>query len=235
MAATRPVGASLRRRSLYFPVVTTLILAMSLLAFSDNLVTDIGQPSNSDPKMVVHGLFALAWVVLFAVQAWLVFFGRTASHRRVGPWGFVAGAGLLTTTAFVFYTSFRGIPAMTSEVVANRLLLPVFAVSTYLAWRNRQRPERHKRYLIIGTFALLSPIIVRDFGPLFIFYYPDPGAKEADFAFFTFFLGTWSALIASLWVHDWLILRRVHAITIIGSALIVAIVAGTELFWPNPA
>ncbi|MGX7926577.1 hypothetical protein ACWPMX_08395 [Tsuneonella sp. HG094] len=213
----------------------TLLLVMSILAFSDNLFIDVGQPSNRDPKMIAHSVFALGWVVLLAVQAWLVQSGRTARHRAIGPWAFVVAAGLCVTTAFVFYASFKGIAAMSSDVVANRLLLPMFAVFTFLAWQNRSRPERHKRYLLLGTLALLSPIVSRLFGPVALLYYPDPGASEADFAFFLFLLCTWGGLIASLWVHDWRTLRRVHPITLVGSALIVSTVVGLELFWPNPA
>jgi hypothetical protein len=36
---------------------------MSIAAFSDNLFTNIGQPSNRDPKFIIHGLFGLAWYV----------------------------------------------------------------------------------------------------------------------------------------------------------------------------
>lgn len=235
MAKAVRASSSRSRRSLYFPVVMTLLLAMSILAFSDNLFTDVGQPSNRDPKMIAHSVFALGWVVLLAIQAWLVQSGRTARHRAIGAWAFLVGAGLCVTTAFVFYASFKGIAAMSSEVVANRLLLPVFAVFTFLAWRNRTKPERHKRYLLLGTLALLSPIVSRLFGSVALLYYPDPGAPEADFAFFLFLLCTWGGLIASLWAHDWRTLRRIHPITLIGSALIVSTVVGLELIWPNPA
>ena len=56
-------------RSAYFARVSLLLLALSLIAFSDNLFTNIGQPSNRDPKFIVHGLFGLAWSVLLALQA----------------------------------------------------------------------------------------------------------------------------------------------------------------------
>lgn len=54
------VGAWLEKN--YFSAVTGLILALSIWAFSDNLIWDIGQPSNRDPKFVIHGLFWLAWM-----------------------------------------------------------------------------------------------------------------------------------------------------------------------------
>ncbi len=65
-----------------FPAVTTLLLALSVWGFSDNLLWDVGQPSNRDPKLVVHGVFCLAWMLVLCVQAHLV---RVKSTRSHGP------------------------------------------------------------------------------------------------------------------------------------------------------
>ena len=80
-------------RGKYFAITSGLLLFLSLAAFSDNLLTDVGQPSNRDPKFVVHGLFGLAWYVLLVVQANL---GRTRQwrlHRRLGVAAFVVALG----------------------------------------------------------------------------------------------------------------------------------------------
>ena len=58
-----------KTRLTYFSIVSLLLLLLSIVAFSDNLFTDIHQPSNSDPKFIVHGIFGLAWYVLLATQA----------------------------------------------------------------------------------------------------------------------------------------------------------------------
>ena len=65
----------------YFSIVSVLLLVLSVVAFSDNLFTDVGQPSNRDPKFIVHGVFGLAWYVLLATQANLVR-ARVGRHRR---------------------------------------------------------------------------------------------------------------------------------------------------------
>lgn len=52
----------------YFPVLGVFLLALSLVAFSDNLFTDIGQPSNREPRFLIHGFFALVWFTLLAAQ-----------------------------------------------------------------------------------------------------------------------------------------------------------------------
>jgi len=233
MATASPAKARPADWPLYFPIVTTLLLVLSLIAFSDNLVTDIGQPSNFEPRLIVHGIFGLAWSVMLAVQAWLVRMRRIAQHRRYGSKVFLVGAGLIGTTAYLFYVTFKGIAAMDGEVLTNRLLLPVFAVFVWLAWRNRQRPDRHKRYLLMGSFALLSPVLSRDFNRLFWPFYAHPEAAEADFAFLVYYLTSWGALVASLWAYDLATMRRIHPLTLLGSALIAGVVLGIGVFGPE--
>jgi hypothetical protein len=154
------------------------------VAISDNLFTNVGQPSNSDPQMVIHGLFAAAWVALFAAQAWLINLRRISAHRRVGRIGFVAGVGMALSTVYLFYSKFRGFAAMDGEVLANRLLLPVFVVCFVLAWRRRNRADWHKRLLLVGTMALLEPVLARIYDPLFGWLLPVRMDPALDMALF---------------------------------------------------
>lgn len=209
---------------LYFPVLTTLLVGLSVLAFADNLFTDVHQPSNSDPQMVVHGLFAAAWVSLFAAQAWLIYFGRIAAHRRLGRWVFAVAAGLVLSTGYLFVSKFHGWAAMDPEVLANRLLLPVFVICAALAYTRRNRPDWHKRLLLIGTMALLEPILVRIYDPLFDPLLPAKMSETLDTLLYLSFLFTsWLALIGSLWLYDRVVLGRFHRVTMVGSGTIVAI------------
>lgn len=224
MAKTTMRRAGRRPGALYFPVVSTLLVGLSVLAFADNLITDIHQPSNSDPQMVVHGLIAAAWVFLFAAQAWLIYFGRIAAHRRLGPWVFAVAAGLALSTLYLFVSKFHGWAAMESEVLANRLLLPVFVFCTVLAYARRNRPDWHKRLLLIGTMALLEPVLARIYDPLFGPLLPAKMSETLDmFLFLSFLFTSWLGLIGSLWLYDRLVIGRVHRVTIVGSGAIVAI------------
>jgi hypothetical protein len=54
-------------KNYYFQIVSTFLLVLSFIAFSDNLITDIGQESNSDLKFIIHGLFMfviIGWVII---------------------------------------------------------------------------------------------------------------------------------------------------------------------------
>lgn len=211
-----------RAGALYFPLITLLFVVLSFVAFADNLFTDIHQPSNSDPQMVIHGLFAAVWVILLSAQSWLAYSGKIDLHRRIGPWGFAAAAGMALTTLYLFASKFRGWAAMTPEVLANRLLLPVFVVCAVWAFAGRRRPDWHKRLLLVGTFALAEPVLARVYDPLFGPFLPvsiDPVLDER--LFLSFLFGSWLALLASLWCYDRRVIGRFHPVTLGGSAAIV--------------
>lgn len=221
-----------RPRSAYFAVTTIVLLVLSLVAFSDNLLFDVGQPSNSDPKMVVHGLFGLAWYVLLAAQANLVRVRNVRLHRRLGVATFLVGVGVVLSTLWVFVAVWKGWALMSAEVRANRLLLPGFSLALFLAWRWRSRPDWHKRLILAGTFLMLGPVLARCYDPLIVSWMeplvPAFTARVDEVGFLTFFVGLWIGAFASLAHYDWMTLRRVHPATVAGFAwlLVSWIVAG---------
>ena len=224
MATIAAKSIARRPGALYFPLVTSLMVALSVLAFSDNLFTDIGQPSNSDPKMIVHSIFAAAWVIGFAAQSWLIYLGRIAAHRRLGQWIFAVAAGMVVTTVNLFVAKFRGFAAMDAEVLANRLLMLVFIACAILAYRRRSRPDWHKRLLLIGTMALLEPVLARVYDPIFGPFLPAVMSEQLDTGLFLAFLfSAWLALLGSLWIYDRRVMGKVHPVTLAGSLAIIAI------------
>jgi hypothetical protein len=209
----------------HFPTACGLLLLLSLIAFWDNLVTDVTQPSNSNPAMVIHGLFLLAWVVLLHVQSLLPRIGRIDLHRRVGPYAFLVGVGVVASTIWLFVAVWKGWDAVRPEVLANRILLPSYAFCLVAAWHHRRRPDWHKRLVYCGTLLLLEPVLARTFDPIVGPLLP-PMAPGADMPlFFGWLFGTWSAFFAGLAVYDLLSRGRVHPITAGSVVWLCAVVA----------
>lgn len=202
----------------HFPVATGLLLVLTLVAFGDNLVTDVHQPSNSNPVMVVHGLFLLAWMALLLAQSLLVFQRRTTLHRKLGIAGFAVGIGVVLSTVVLFWAVFRGFAAMSPQVIANRVMLPSYALCLFAAWRMRQRPDWHKRFIYVGTLLLLEPVLARTFDPLVVPLLP-PMAPATDEAVFTgYMLATWNGFFLALLAYDRATLRRLHPVSLGGLA-----------------
>lgn len=198
----------------HFAVGSALLLILSLVAFWDNLVSDVGQPSNADPKMVVHGVFLLAWMVLLTVQSSLPALGRLAWHRQVGPYGFAVAAGVALSTLWLFVAVWRGWDAVRPEVLANRLFLVLFALWMVGAWRTRKRPDWHKRFLYLGTLFLLEPVLARTYDPLIAPLLPVYPAGEDEHLFLSYLVLSWLAFYVGVMVYDRLKLGRFHRLTL---------------------
>jgi hypothetical protein len=206
----------------YFSITSALLLFLGLAAFSDNLLTDVRQPSNSDPKFVVHGLFGLAWSVLLVVQANLVRVRKVALHRRLGVATLLVGVGVTLSTLYIFIVLWKGWDNMAVEVRANRLLLPGFALALLLAWLRRGRADWHKRLVFAGSFLMLGPVLSRAYDPLVVSWmeplFPALTARVDEAGFLVFYFGAWAGFFLSLAVYDGKTLRRIHPVTIAGFA-----------------
>lgn len=210
-------------RRYYFPAVFIVLFALSIAAFWDNLFTDVGQPSNSDPKMIVHAAFAALWMLTLVLQSVFIRSGNIRLHRKLGTAGFLAAAGVIASTVYLFAVKWTGWALMEPETKANRLLLPAFAIFILLAYRNRRRPEIHKRLVLAGTLFLLEPILARLYDPYLVPVLPDAVNRWDAVSYLVYLAGTWSAFYASLLVYDRLLLRRPHPVSLSGFALAIAL------------
>ncbi len=204
----------------YFSITSIVLLILSVVAFSDNLFTNVGQRSNSDPKFIVHGLFGLAWYVLLATQANLVRVHNVKLHQKLGIATFVVALGVTLSTLYIFIVLWKDWSLMSAEVRSNRLLLPGFALCLALACLYRRRSDWHKRLIFIGTFFMLGPVLSRTYDPLIISWmeplFPAFTARVDAIGFHIFLFGLWMGFFLSLAWFDWKTLRRVHPITVAG-------------------
>jgi hypothetical protein len=199
----------------YFPVASALLLGLTLLGFSDNLFTDVGQPSNADPKFIAHGLFCLAWMMLLAAQARLVGRGDIRLHRSLGMAGMVVAIGVVFSTLWVFVAVWKGWDAMQVVGKANRVLLPSYALFVALGFLQRRRPDRHKRLIYIASLYMMEPVLSRAFDPFepWLTGFTD---SQVDGAWWVFFVVTWNAFFLSLLAYDRRTLGRIHPVTAVG-------------------
>jgi hypothetical protein len=214
-----------RASGAYFSVISVLLLGLSVVAFSDNLFTDVGQPSNADPKFIVHGLFGLAWYVLFAIQANLIRVRSVKLHKELGITTFIVAIGVILSTLYIFIVVWKGWEQMTEEARANRLFLPGFAACVLLAWLRRGQSDWHKRLILAGTLFMQAPVLARSYDPLIVSWmeplFPAFTARIDEIGFLAFFFGIWIGFFLSLALYDWRTLRRIHPVTAGGFAWFV--------------
>ena len=207
----------------YYSVLTALMLGIGLVAFSDNLVTDTGQASNRMPRMIIHGVFALAWMVLLVVQANLMRTGQPGRHKALGPWVFCIGAGLVASTVYLFFSEFEGFAAMAPYVLSNRIFLVLFALAIAFAWHRRQLGAWHKRLIVLGTMLTLGPVLSRAADRILAWVVPGRMEGGVDPLFTAAFAGSWTLLLASHWIYDIKVSGRVHPVTLGATAALYGV------------
>lgn len=134
-----------------------------------------------------HGIVMSAWVLLFALQVYLIRSKNIKLHMKLG-WLGVALAAAITVigTLTGLMAAKYGTPSAPPEIPPlSFLIVPLgdillfagfFALAVY--WR--KRPAEHKRMMLLNAFNLLPPAVARipgapmqELGPIWFFGVPD--------------------------------------------------------------
>jgi hypothetical protein len=214
-AVAHPPYAVVRRRFLNF--YTGLPIAMALAVFvgfapTYYMKTAFGTPALA-PLYHVHGFLFTCWMLLLIIQPALVATGRTALHRRVGVAGGLLAAGMVVAALAVSIDLGRrgasppGVPPLVFLVVplTTVVVFPVL-IGAALLWRNR--PQIHKRLMLIGSMELITAgfgrwPVVGPLGPLAYFAATD-------------------IFVLALLVHDRATTGRFHRATLWGGLFLIA-------------
>jgi hypothetical protein len=217
------VGSIVRSQSMkrnYFSVVSTILLILSLVAFSDNWITDVGQKSNSDPKFVIHGLFCFAWFIILLIQSGFIRKEKYKAHMKLGVAGLVAALGVFITTLYIFIVIYKGWGEMSPLVKANRFFMLSFALMISVAYLNKRNTAQHKRLIIVASFYMLGPILDRAMGRSFL-----DSMISSDLIWDFTFYGIWSSFFISLFVYDLGVIKKIHPVTYVGAIVFGSILA----------
>lgn len=191
-------------KNYYFQLVSILLLFLSFIAFSDNLITDIGQESNRNPMFIIHGLLMFAWFGTFVAQSYFIAQKKYETHFKYGKIGFLLAIGVFVSTLYVFIAIYKGWDAMEPFVKANRLLWLSFATFIMFAYIFRKNREKHKRFIFWAIVLPIEPIIGRVSEVFQIDNWE------------LFYILVWHALFISFFAYDWQTLKRIHPISWMG-------------------
>lgn len=145
-----------------------LAFAVTLFGFWPTTVGRFGPP---DGIRIVHGLFAVTWMILLAAQAWLVGHDRFKAHRWVGRSSLIVVPGLVITALLVVVDS---LPTGGAAHFPRDLLLILMWIDLWslllfsglyvAAILNRRRMFFHARLMASTVFVALIPALGRAFG-----------------------------------------------------------------------
>lgn len=165
----------------------------------------------------VHAVVFTVWMALFLAQVGLVAAHRVELHRKLGITsaifaGIVVAVGVLSVfqTAISNHVSPSGMaPPQFSIVGFTSIGLFAVFIALGIAWR--RRPGLHRRFMILGFIASISPATARILRLLDMQPHRD------------FLIPLCAALfVAACLVHDWHRHRVVHPVYVIGGLVIIA-------------
>jgi len=119
------------------------------------------------PIVHLHAMVFSGWLVLLVAQTTLAATGRIELHTKVGRLGILYGVLLIVVgeaTAFAMFGA--RLAAGNVQEARSRLFAPVtdlmvFAPFLASAWLYRERPEVHKRLIVVATTVLLIAAVHR--------------------------------------------------------------------------
>jgi hypothetical protein len=170
-------------------------------------------------------MFFFGWTIFFCLQSWLVYSGRTPSHRE---WG-MAGIALATAMVFsVFIAAGAMVHLRTAAGHGPEALgftwvqvggMLFFGGTFAAAIANVRRPEVHKRLMLLATISLLDAPIAR-WVLGFTGAIPESGAPPAVGQIFAASLIADLLLVAAI-AFDWRTRGRPHPVYLIGGAVLL--------------
>jgi hypothetical protein len=201
--------------------------AVAFLGFAPTYFMPLAKGSFSGtPVIHAHGIIFFAWSLFFVFQSWLAASGRIMRHRSVGM------IGVSLATAMTIFGFLVGVSAMkrsaaigqTDEGIAFAIVpwsgILFFAVVFAIGIAMVQRPEVHKRLMLLAGISILDAAVARWFltflappGPPG----PPPVIVTIPPAFIAYLL-----LVAAM-IFDWRTRGRPHRVYVIGGIALVAV------------
>jgi len=196
----------------YFVAFALVFAAIVLTGFSRTFFIPVARGTFAKPLIVhVHGAIFFVWTAVLVIQAILAATKRLRAHRKVGS---LAGWLVLPMLVLGTIVAARdtvhdfnegGGTAALSFFYGELADLAMFGLLAGGAMLMRNRPEYHKRWVILGSLGLMGAAVGR--------------IPEVSAAGLYIFLG----MIASVAAYDFASRRMVHRATVIGAAVLLVL------------
>ena len=220
MTSTQTAGAR-PGRSLFYVGMAILFALIGFLGFTPTYWSKLATGSfGGNPILHVHGVLFFGWTVLYIIQTGLVASGRTVNHRALGLLGIswftaMAIAVVLANINAIKVAQAMGVGDAAARFSAVSLLsLGLMICIFVLAIANVNRPEMHKRFMILFMIPMMQAALARVF---MVIMPPPPGAFGPPPIFVSLPPGVVACLLLLIpIIHDWRTRGRPHPVYLIG-------------------
>jgi hypothetical protein len=231
-AAFSNVGDAARSSRNFYVWMAGACVAVAFSGFAPTYWLRLANGSfHAAPIIHIHGLLFSTWTLFFLAQTWLVARGDVARHRAMG----LAGISLATAMCIVgVLAAIRAMAHATElgleeqgrafSIVALSAIV-FFGVVVALAIVNVQRPEAHKRLMLLATVSILQAAVGRWF---FVLVGPAAtrGLSPAETGPGPVALSIPPGLLVDLLIvaamaYDWRTRGKPHAVYLVGGAALL--------------
>lgn len=210
------MSAVLRPR--FYLLISVALVAFVIVGFAKTFYLRIfTDPPSLTMLLHLHAVVFTVWLVLFVTQAALVAVHRVDLHRKLGIASavfagvvFVVGVLSVFQTAISDHVSPSGLSPSRFSIIGFTSI-GLFGVFIALGVAYRRRPGLHRRFMVLGFIASISPASARLVRLLEVQTFRDALIPLCAAVFIT-------ACLA----HDWRKYRMVHPVYAIGGFVIVA-------------
>jgi hypothetical protein len=146
----------------FFTGIIALIAATVFAGFAHSyyLAGVVLAPLKS-PVLHVHGIVFTAWILTLLLQTGLIAGRRIDLHRKLGMVGFGLACLVVVLGVCAAGNAVARHGADNDSALIPLTDIGLFALFTGLAFRFRRDPATHKRLVVLGSTALLTPALFR--------------------------------------------------------------------------
>lgn len=179
----------------------------------------------------LHGIAMTSWITLFLIQTLLVSTRRVHLHRKLGFLGIVSAVLVVTFGVSATVLAARrevtahtqGVPLVLTVLALELTQMVMFGSFVFAGLWLRNRPDYHKRLMVLATLCMIPNALVR-----LTIWWPS----------FTLPLVLWTLLIVSIAVTDSAVHRKLHPVFAKWAALQICLLwlayfVGVSTLWQS--
>lgn len=201
----------LTKRDPFFYYFSGVLLITVVIAFSMNILLENYHLDSSMTLIIIHGVSMLFWYLILFWQTKQIRINNIKGHKQLGLMTIVLSITIIISGIMIAISNFKG-EGEALTLFGNFSGMFVFGVLYVFALINRQKPDIHKRLMMVASIAMLSPALVRI---LRIF-------DINDFVTLPF----WLLYIAVLPIYDYRKLKKVQKATLLATGFLLVILFG---------
>lgn len=204
---------------IFYTGISALVFALVFIGFARSwFLSAWFEPPEGTPRigplLIAHGLIFSTWAGLMLVQPALIGARKVKLHRQLGYFGAVVAALMLivgnATAIAAMHVGFIGMGDPYAFYAIPFFDIQIFGVCTALAIVFRNRPQAHKRLILLGSTQVAEAALARL-----------PLTGWSDTLPYGSLYGCDFVILAGA-LYDLATRRRIHPVWIFGGAAVVA-------------